>query len=421
MKKRDKTAVMRRRDFVSAAAAVGAVGVTGCIDGGDGDDGNETDGNETDNGDGGEAAVTGTSFDVSSVRGGDVGESASYSFEDGTLRVTGVIVGSDACKTAELGDARYDGEREAVVVDVVTTDSEDAGDVCAQVLTPIRYEATVEVEYDEQPGVVVTHDGEEVDASEGTGRTGGGTGTRLTDSEFEVTGSSCGTETEEAEYTPRQPMSEDNQSTGVVEGTLSGPDSCTTAELGYVSYDGEEDTLVADVRRTSTDEDACEDCITEVDYRLEATFENGVPDSASVSHDGVRLDAVGEGIENVEFSVEGRENASGDEGSGDAEFDEEGERIIVTGAIIGNNGCATARLAEAVVEDGSLNVDVETVSGGGDVCTDALVAIRYEMTVGFDGEIPNEVSLSHNGQGVMSGAYGSQSVSESPEGNGTDD
>ena len=417
MKKRDKEAFMRRREFVSAAAAVGAAGVTGCIDGGDG---NETDGNETDNEGGGEAAVTGTSFDVSSVRGGDVGESASYSFEDGTLRVTGVIVGSDSCKTAELGDARYDGERESVVVEVVTADSEDAGDVCAQVLTPVRYEATVEVEYDgEAPPVVVTHDGEEVDASEGTGDSREAD-TSVEGSEFEVTGTGCGEEVDQAEYSPSQGMSEGDESVGVVEGTLSGPDSCTTGELGYVSYDPVEDALVANVRSARTEQEVCEDCITEVDYRLEVTFENGVPDSASVSHDGVRLDAVGDGIEDAGFSVVGRENASGDEGSGDAEFDEEEGHVLLTGTVIGNNGCATARLAEAVVEDGSLNVDVETVSDGGEVCTDALVAVRYEVTVAFDGEIPNEASVSHDGTGVMSAAYGSQSVSASPEGNGTD-
>ncbi|MFW5984383.1 MAG: hypothetical protein ACOCRA_04245 [Halobacteria archaeon] len=410
---------MRRREFVTAAAA-GAAGVTGCIEDGGGNetDGNETDQNDTDDGSDTNTTVTGTSFSTSDVRGGDVDESASYSFDDRTLTVTGVIEGSDACKTAELEDARYDAGEGAIVVDVVTTEPEEPfGGTCAQVITPIRYEATVEFEGG-RPAVVVTHDGEEVDASEDTGDENGGEDEdrpTLTDSEFEVTGSECGEEVDEAEYSRTQATSEGDESTGVVEGKLSGPDSCTTAELGYLSYDAEDDTLVADIRSASTDEDACADCITEVDYRLEATFENGVAESASVSHDGVRVDAVGDGIADAEFSVVERTNASGDEGSGDADFDEEEGEITLTGTVIGNNGCATARLAEAGVEDGALNIDIETVSDGGDVCTQALVAVRYEATFTFEDEAPDEVSVSHDGEGVMSGAYESESVSAEPD------
>jgi len=419
MKKAVQPYRMRRREFVTAAAGAASVTVTGCLGDGGGNetDGNGTDGNGTDTTGGGNTTVTGTSFSTSSVRGGGVGESASYVFGDGALRVTGTIVGSDACKTAELEGARYDAGEGAIVVDAVTVDADDAGGACAEVLTPVRYEATVEFEGG-RPAVVVRHDGEEVEASEGTRDASGGDGAALTGSEFEVTGSGCGDGGEEAGYTATQGMSEGNESIGVVEGTLVGPDSCTTAELGYVSYDPAEDALVADVRSARTDADACEDCVTEVGYRLEATFENGVPDSAAVSHDGVRVDGVGDGVEDAEFSVVDRVNASGDEGSGNAEFNEDDGSITVTGTVIGDNGCATARLAEAVVEDGALRTDVETVSDGGDVCTEALVAIRYEATFMFDGDIPNEVSVSNDGTGVMSGAYASESVSESETGDG---
>lgn len=421
IKRTAKRTSMRRREFVTAAATVGTAGLTGCMDGGDGNrtDGNGTDGNGTADGDGApEVRVTDTTFTASRDATGP-NASASYSFGEGTLRVTGTIVGSDACKTAELGGARYDEDRGAVVVDVATTDAENAGDVCAQVLTPVAYEATVDVEYDEQPSVVVTHDGEEVDAREAeTDGNGGWSSTEMTGTGFEVVGTECGESKNEAEYTATQAMSEDDESTGVVEGTVSGPDSCTTAELGYASYDADEDTLIADVRTASTDKDACQDCVTEVDYRLEANFKNGVPDSAAVSHDGVVVDGVGDGIETAEFTVEAREGASGDEGSGNAEFNEDEGSITLTGTVIGNNGCATARLAEARVEEGVLNANVETVNDGGEVCTQALVALGYEATLSFDGEIPNEVSVSHDGTGVMSGAYASQSVSAEP-GNGS--
>ena len=259
----------------------------------------------------------------------------------------------------------------------------------------------------------MTHDGEEVEAQQGEPG-GAKNNTDLTGSEFEVTGSECGTETNEAEYTVSQGASEDEVSEGVIEGTLWGPDACTTAELGYVSYDSDEDTLVADVRTVRTDEDACADCTTEVGYRLVAEFENGVADSASVSHDGVVLDGVGDGIETAEFSVEGIQNASGDERDSDAEFKEDEDTVLIRGTAVGADGCATARLAEAYVEDGSLNVDVETVGTGGEMCTQSLVAIRYTASLTFDDGIPNEVSVSHDGEGFMGAAYESESVSAPP-------
>jgi len=413
---------MRRRDVLKYVGAGTAVVATGCLgetegnEPGNGKNGNQTDGNDDssdgadNNGDG--TTVTGTSFSVSSRRGEDAEESASFWFEDGTLNVKGTIVGSDACKTAEIESAEYDGDRDAVVVGVGTVDAEDAGDACAEVLTSIQYEATVEFD-GEQPLVVVTHDGEDVEAEQGEPDNGeeGENRTRMTGTEFEVIDSECGEEKNEAEYTASQAMSEGNGSEGIVEGTLSGPDGCTTAELGYASYDAEEDTLVADVRTARTDEDACADCITEVNYRLEANFENGVAENADISHDGVRLHGVGDGIQSAEFTVEGIDSASDEEGVSDAEFNEDEGNVTVTGTVIGNNGCAVARLAEAYVEDGRLVVDVETVSNGGEMCTQQLVAIRYTATLSFDDEIPNEVSVSHNGEGVMGAAYESNSVS----------
>lgn len=413
---------MRRRRLLKYVGAGAAVGATGCLSEGSGGPTNETDnrddpGNDTDDGngtgnDGSVTTVTDTSFSVVSRSEGGAEESASYRFEDRTLDVRGTVLGSDACKTAELESVEYDEERGAVVVNVVTVNVEDANRrMCNEVITPVEYEATVSFD-GEQPSVVVTHDGEEVEAEQGMPNDGGeGEETSLTNSEFEITDSGCGTGTSEAEYTASQGSSEKNVSEGVVEGTLSGPDGCTTAELGYVSYDSDEDALVADVRTARTDAAGCGACITEVSYRLVAEFENGVADGASVSHDGVRVDGVGDGIETAEFTVEGTENASGDEGGSDAEFNEDESSIVVTGTVIGSDGCATARLAEAAIEDGALNVDVETVDASGGMCTQALQAIEYEATLTFDGEIPNEVSVSHDGEGVMGAAYESNSVS----------
>jgi len=429
LKTRRKGTNMRRRELLKYVGGGAAVAATGCVGGGsegpgngtDTDGGPDTPGNATDDENGTDDETNGTtvtdaSLSVVSEGRGDRQESASFRFGDGALNVRGIIVGSDLCKTAELESAEYDGERGAVLVNVVTVNVEDANRrMCAETLKPIEYEATVGFE-GEQPSVVVTHDGEEIEAERGEPDENRQEGSRtsLTGSEFSVVNSGCGSETNEAEYTASQGVSEGNESEGVVEGTLWGPDACTTAELGYVSYDTEEDTLVADVRSARTDADACADCITEVSYRLVAEFENGVAENADISHDGVRVDAVGEGVEGAEFAVEGIQSASGDEGESDAEFNEDEGSIVVSGTIIGNNGCAVARLTEAYVEDGALNIDVETVSNGGEMCTQQLVAIGYTATLTFDGEIPNEVSVSHDGEGIMGAAYESNRVSAEP-------
>lgn len=411
---------MRRRDVLKYAGAGAAVGVTGCLSEGDGSPTNETDDGDDNNGtgnDGSRTTVTDTSFSVVSVGDGDGGELgspgvASFRFDGKTLNVQGTVIGSDACKTAELESAAYNEDESVVAVEVNTVDSGDAGDCERESPTSIEYELTVEFE-GEQPSVVVIHDGEEVEAQQGEPG-GGKNNTELTGSEFEVTGSECGTETNEAKYTASQGVSEDEVSEGVIEGTLWGPDACTTAESGYVSYDSDEDTLVADVRTVRTDEDACADCTTEVGYRLVAEFENGVADAASVSHDGVVVDGVGDGIETSEFSVEGIQNSSGDERDSDAEFNEDEDTIVVRGTAVGADSCKTARLAEAYVEDGVLNVDVETVDTGGGMCTQVLQAIEYTATLTFEDGIPNEVSVSHDGEGVMGAAYESESVSAPP-------
>jgi len=396
---------MRRRELLKYACVSTLVSATGCVHTGGGENGSGED--DDGNGDG-TTAVTGTSFSVVSREGGGSEGFASYIFENGELRVNGTIIGSDACKTAELNGAEYDSERGAIVVDIGTVTPEDAGRrMCAQILTPIKYEATIEFEGDE-PSAIVRHDGEEVATDGGDNSEE----TSLAGTEFEVTETGCGTEANEVEYIREQAMSEgDTGSRGTVQGTLWGPDSCTTAELGYVSYDGENDALVADVRSVSTDGEACADCITEVDYRLVAEFENGVADSAEVSHDGVRVEGLGEGVEGADFSVEGREDASGDEERAEPDFDEDGGRIVVEGVVIGSDGCKTARLREATVRESSLAVDVETVDDGGGACTESLVAIRYTTTFTFEDDIPNEVSVSHDGEGVASGAYRSTSAS----------
>ena len=80
--------------------------------------------------------------------------------------------------------------------------------------------------------------------------------------------------------------------------------------------------------------------------------------------------------------------------------------VSVTGRIGGNNGCYTARLAEATLADETLVVRVEsfedtTVERD---CTQALVVIEYRATVAIAGDRPTSVTVEHNGETVTSGS-----------------
>ncbi|MEF8841333.1 MAG: hypothetical protein V5A62_06860 [Haloarculaceae archaeon] len=78
--------------------------------------------------------------------------------------------------------------------------------------------------------------------------------------------------------------------------------------------------------------------------------------------------------------------------------------ITVSGTIGGNNGCYTARLADATVGDGTLTVSVESYedAGEGRDCTQALVVIEYRATVTTDGNPPASVTVEHGGNVVSS-------------------
>ncbi len=258
---------MRRRTILKIGAAATAFGVAGCV---------HQEGDGLDDG----STVTVESFSSSVMQDGDARESASYSFEDGGLHVTGVILGSDACKDADLDSVEYEDGR--LVFDVVTVDAEDAGDACAEVLTPIRYEAVVEITYQVQPAVVVRHDGEEVEATEGTGEGGGGEVGALTGSEFEVV-EQHGEYEESAEAT----WNEDDGSL-TVEGVIEGSNLCYTAELEDAELlpDSLDEQLRVSVRsfEDAAEDEMCGQQMVGVGYSFTAEFEGGLPSSVYVVH-----------------------------------------------------------------------------------------------------------------------------------------
>lgn len=163
---------MDRRTLLRRAAALGAIGVAGCTDGGTGTDGGGTPGDtptptpspepptseppETVEIDEFDFVVTG--MDNSSEPTADI------SFDEGTntVRVTGTIQGSDGCKTAALESIDYDRAADEVTVAVKTKDRPDAGDGCTTALVFIDYEVTVSFTGGLPRAATVSHNGEDV-------------------------------------------------------------------------------------------------------------------------------------------------------------------------------------------------------------------------------------------------------------------
>lgn len=114
-------------------------------------------------------------------------------------------------------------------------------------------------------------------------------------------------------------------------------------------------------------------------------------------------DGDGSSVRDTSFEVL-EVRSSGEEERASVAF-EDGS-ITVTGTIGGNNGCYTARLADATIGDGALTVSVESYedAGEGRDCTQALVVIEYRATVTTDGTPPASVTVEHGGD-VVSSAY----------------
>lgn len=76
----------------------------------------------------------------------------------------------------------------------------------------------------------------------------------------------------------------------IVTGTIWGSDLCKIPELVGADYDAQADELAVTVgttdRESDSDEEmACGQCIAELDYRVTAAFDGGLPGSVTVVHD----------------------------------------------------------------------------------------------------------------------------------------
>lgn len=140
-------------------------------------------------------------------------------------------------------------------------------------------------------------DGDESDSDE----TDGDEPPELTDSAIDVTEVSPGQEIDEAD------IEFDSDANAVVaEGTIHGRDACRTAALGNVDYDAEDDELSVDIVTTAADDAddrMCAETIVEIDYAVRVQFENGLPSSATVSHDGRAFVSAGHGSSSASASA----------------------------------------------------------------------------------------------------------------------
>jgi hypothetical protein len=103
----------------------------------------------------------------------------------------------------------------------------------------------------------------------------------LSDTEFEIIGSGGGTRRDKVSVD-----TDEKEFTITIEGTLTGNNSCYTAELESAEYDAVEDTFDANVRsfEDRADDEVCAQVITEIEYRLIASFDEGLPGRTVVSH-----------------------------------------------------------------------------------------------------------------------------------------
>jgi hypothetical protein len=180
---------------------------------------------------------------------------------------------------------------------------------------------------------------------------------------------------------------------------------------------------------TESTADACDDCIGSIEFAGTVEFDGGLPSEAYVGHDDTILSGGDDGDDGGEptsedppelqassFSVTGV--ASDDpRQTADASFDTDTETVTVTGTIVGNDGCATAKLGtvEYDAADDQLTVDVVTTrreDAGDGACTQQMVGIDYEAAVSFDGGTPSRVAVSHDGDGIMAAGHGSASASD---------
>ncbi|MFB6299590.1 MAG: hypothetical protein ABEH65_04950 [Halobacteriales archaeon] len=156
---------MRRTVLAVGIFLVGVL-VAGCLGGsgaGDGPDHNQTESEseEQSTDDDVTTPSLGSTFEILDVTStGTTDGSASVTFENQTIIVTGTILGSNSCYTARLGTVTI--ENGTLLVRIESYEDADENKGCREVIIGINYEVNIEINGDPPSAVTVDHNDEHV-------------------------------------------------------------------------------------------------------------------------------------------------------------------------------------------------------------------------------------------------------------------
>lgn len=127
-------------------------------------------------------------------------------------------------------------------------------------------------------------------------------------------------------------------------------------------------------------------------------------ETTTAGGDETTTTTVGSGSVKGSFEVGKAACGSTDGGRASISFGE--SSVSVSGVVVGNNGCFSARLSDVVYESagGACLVVVEAFDASDDdeACTQCITNIAYSATVSFDGELPGTVEVVHDDMGGSS-------------------
>lgn len=426
---------MNRRTVLRRSGAFAALGLAGCLGTDDGstpddnqtDDPGDGDGSPTSPTDDGEVTIVDSAVETLGSGCGSPDDSSaaiSPNAEQSRLTISGTFVAGTPCQTIVLEDLRYDPAADTLTVAV---GAETTDENCVECVGAVDYEARIDFEAALPGTTVVTHGGEVVASS--------GQAVTMQRAELTLTDAPPGGRID----TGADVRFDADRHAVAVTGTIAGSDGCKTAVLDGATYDAEADVLTVDVvttDREGTGDQMCTQALVFIDYEAAFEFEDGLPGTVEVRHDGEGVTTAGYSeasagddgtpttleepptptLVDSRFAVVGRDPGQSLERA-TLEFDTDRNRVVVTGAIEGSDGCKTAALGDVSYDAAAdhLSVDVVTENRAGtegQACTQALVSIGYEVVVEFAGGLPSEASVSHDGDGIAGGAWASNSASD---------
>ena len=210
-------------------------------------------------------------------------------------------------------------------------------------------------------------------------------------------------------------------------GRLHAPTPCYEVVVKSTAYDAEGNELTVTLGIESTAE-VCVECVGSLVFEGDVSFEGEILSEATLRYDGGILASSRDDVEtttpaepptlvSTSFDL-GENSAEGVTEAVDARFDTETNTVVVTGTILGKNGCMTAKLGDVEYDAAadSLSVNVVTTrreGTKGDVCTQESLPLPYEARFGFEGGLPTTVEVSHDGDSLLTAGHESSSAQSS--------